>query len=73
MLLLEQPVPGVQDTWLNGRSSSQILRRYGASALSARARRNYDLVMDGFRRALPRSAAAGPPLCLAGGSLAWVV
>ena len=32
---------------LNGWSSPQMLRRYGASARSARARRTYDRVMDG--------------------------
>jgi integrase/recombinase XerD len=32
---------------LNGWSSPQMLRRYGASARGARARRNYDLVMNG--------------------------
>jgi hypothetical protein len=31
---------------LNGWSSSQMLRRYGASARSARARRSYDRIMD---------------------------
>jgi len=31
---------------LNGRASPQMLRRYGASARSARARRSYDRVMD---------------------------
>jgi integrase/recombinase XerD len=30
---------------LNGRSSPQMLRRYGASARSARARRTYDHIM----------------------------
>ena len=50
-------VPGEQD-WLdrggpegdlmelNGWSSPQMLRRYGASARSARARRTYDRIMD---------------------------
>jgi site-specific recombinase XerD len=33
-------------TELNGWSSPQMLRRYGASARSARARRSYDRVMD---------------------------
>jgi integrase/recombinase XerD len=32
---------------LNGWTSPQMLRRYGASARSARARRSYDRVMDG--------------------------
>jgi hypothetical protein len=32
---------------LNGWTSPQILRRYGASARSARARRSYDQIMDG--------------------------
>jgi site-specific recombinase XerD len=32
---------------LNGWSSAQMLRRYGASARSARARRTYDRVMEG--------------------------
>jgi integrase/recombinase XerD len=32
---------------LNGWSSPQMLRRYGASARSARARRTYDRIMDG--------------------------
>jgi integrase len=32
---------------LNGWSSPQMLRRYGASARSARARRSYDRVMEG--------------------------
>jgi integrase len=32
---------------LNGWSSPQMLRRYGASARSARARRTYDRVMEG--------------------------
>ena len=32
---------------LNGRVSPQMLRRYGASARSARARRSYDRVMTG--------------------------
>jgi integrase len=31
---------------LNGRTSPQMLRRYGASARSARARRSYDRVME---------------------------
>jgi integrase len=31
---------------LNGWSSPQMLRRYGASARAARARRSYDRVMD---------------------------
>lgn len=31
---------------LNGRASPQMLRRYGASARSARARRSYDRIMD---------------------------
>jgi hypothetical protein len=31
---------------LNGWTSPQMLRRYGASARSARARRSYDRVMD---------------------------
>ena len=31
---------------LNGWSSPQMLRRYGASARSARARRTYDRIMD---------------------------
>jgi integrase/recombinase XerD len=31
---------------LNGWSSPQMLRRYGASARSARARRTYDRVMQ---------------------------
>jgi integrase len=31
---------------LNGRTSPQMLRRYGASARSARARRSYDRVMQ---------------------------
>jgi site-specific recombinase XerD len=34
---------------LNGWTSPQMLRRYGASARSARARRSYDRVMDGTR------------------------
>ena len=52
---------------LNGWSSPQMLRRYGASARSARARRTYDRIMTGtiFRRtlALPatRPATAGQP------------
>jgi integrase/recombinase XerD len=35
-------------TWLerNGWSSPQTLRRYGASARAARARRNYDRIME---------------------------
>jgi integrase/recombinase XerD len=32
---------------LTGWSSPQMLRRYGASAYSARARRSYDRVMEG--------------------------
>ena len=32
---------------LNGWTSPQMLRRYGASARSARARRSYDRIMDG--------------------------
>jgi integrase/recombinase XerD len=32
---------------LNGWASPQMLRRYGASARAARARRSYDRVMDG--------------------------
>ena len=32
---------------LNGWASPQMLRRYGASARSARARRSYDRVMEG--------------------------
>jgi integrase/recombinase XerD len=31
---------------LNGWSSPQMLRRYGASARGARARRSYDLIMS---------------------------
>jgi integrase/recombinase XerD len=31
---------------LNGWSSDQMLRRYGASARGARARRSYDRIMD---------------------------
>jgi integrase len=31
---------------LNGRASPQMLRRYGASARSARARRTYDRIMS---------------------------
>ena len=31
---------------LNGWSSPQMLRRYGASARSARARRSYDRITD---------------------------
>jgi len=31
---------------LNGWTSPQMLRRYGASARSARARRSYDRIMD---------------------------
>jgi hypothetical protein len=31
---------------LNGWTSPQMLRRYGASARSARARRGYDCIMD---------------------------
>jgi hypothetical protein len=34
---------------LNGWSSPQMLRRYGASARSARARRTYDRIMAGTR------------------------
>jgi hypothetical protein len=34
---------------LNGWTSPQMLRRYGASARSARARRSYDRVMDDTR------------------------
>ena len=34
---------------LNGWSSPQMLRRYGASARSARARRTYDRIMVGNR------------------------
>ncbi len=33
---------------LNGWTSPQMLRRYGASARGARARRNYDRVMEGI-------------------------
>jgi hypothetical protein len=33
---------------LNGWTSPQMLRRYGASARGVRARRNYDRVMDGI-------------------------
>jgi integrase/recombinase XerD len=32
---------------LNGWTSPQVLRRYGASARNARARRSYDRVMGG--------------------------
>jgi integrase/recombinase XerD len=32
---------------LNGWSSPQMLLRYGASARGARARRHYDLIMNG--------------------------
>jgi integrase/recombinase XerD len=35
-------------TELNGWTSPQMLRRYGASARAARARRSYDRVMDGM-------------------------
>jgi integrase/recombinase XerD len=31
---------------LNGWASQQMLRRYGASARAARARRHYDRIMD---------------------------
>jgi hypothetical protein len=34
---------------LNGWTSPQMLRRYGASARSARARHSYDRVMDDTR------------------------
>jgi integrase len=43
---------------LNGWSSSQMLRRYGASARSARARRSYGRIMDDA----PSWARRGPPL-----------
>jgi integrase/recombinase XerD len=38
---------------LNGWTSPQMLRRYGASARSARARRSYDRVMEGNSGAAP--------------------
>jgi hypothetical protein len=41
---------------LNGWASPQMLRRYGASARSARARRSYDRVMGDT--AWPRAAMA---------------
>ena len=41
---------------LNGWSSPQMLRRYGASARSARARRSYDRIMD-----MPCSAEGHAP------------
>jgi integrase/recombinase XerD len=40
---------------LNGWTSPQMLRRYGRSAASARARRSYDRVMDGCRARDPGS------------------
>jgi integrase len=39
---------------LNGWTSPQMLRRYGASARSARARRSYDRVMEQARLSKPR-------------------
>jgi hypothetical protein len=39
---------------LNGWTSPQMLRRYGASARSARARRSYDRVMEDARLSKPR-------------------
>jgi integrase/recombinase XerD len=44
---------------LNGWSSPQMLRRYGASARSARAHRTYDRIMTG--RPLPCLAIAARP------------
>lgn len=43
---------------LNGWTSPQMLRRYGASARSARARRSYDRIMDDAPLHDPPSAAA---------------
>jgi len=44
---------------LNGWASPQMLRRYGASARAARARRTYDRIMDDMQQRWPRSASAG--------------
>jgi hypothetical protein len=41
-----QRQPATGELRLNGGSSPQMLRRYGASARSARARRSYDRIMD---------------------------
>ena len=46
---------------LNGWTSRQMLTRYGASARGARARRNYDRIMDDSTcpRAITRLVAPG--------------
>ena len=47
---------------LNGWTSPQMLRRYGASARSARARRSYDRIMaDAPDLSPPRAAASTTP------------
>jgi hypothetical protein len=46
---------------LNGWTSPQMLRRYGASARAARARRSYDRVME--EAPLPGRHQAGRVLC----------
>ena len=43
---------------LNGWTSPQMLRRYGASARSARARRSYDRIMEDTPQPEPASAVA---------------
>jgi len=43
---------------LNGWTSPQMLRRYGASARSARARRSYDRIMDDALSPEPAGGAA---------------
>jgi integrase len=45
---------------LNGWASPQMLRRYGASARSARARRSYDRPWTTRRNPAHRYQAAGP-------------
>jgi hypothetical protein len=46
---------------LNGWSSPQMLRRYGASARSARARRTYDRIME-IRALTPFLSRADIPI-----------
>ena len=50
---------------LNGWSSPQMLRRYGASARSARAYRTYDRIMTGQAGTVPRHRGTPARICRA--------
>ena len=58
---------------LNGWSSPQVLRRYGASARSARARRTYDRIMDDSPERHPRPASNPAPGASTGQAGAYVL